>query len=158
MRIAVGMLPVWQLLLSGASVPAEPVTAEQAAAIDRIFAEQIHPDSPGCIVGLIRGSSVVHWRAYGRADVEAAVPFTPDTVFATGSIYKHFYAASLLLLVQDGRLSLSDNIRRYLPELPEYAGRIKVRQLRALRQFEIHPSRYPPPPPICLAQSRRPTW
>jgi CubicO group peptidase (beta-lactamase class C family) len=140
MRTGIRLLPVWALLLSGASPAAETVGAEQAAAIDGIFARHVRQDSPGCIVGLIRGGSVVHWRGYGRADVEAALPFTPDSVLGTGSVYKHFHAAGILLLAEEGRLSLSDDIRRHLPELPDYAARITLRQLldhsHGLREYQ----------------------
>jgi CubicO group peptidase (beta-lactamase class C family) len=101
----------------------------QAAAIDSFFARRIKPEGPGCVLGLIRGDSILHWRGYGLADVEARVPFAPTTIFATGSIYKQFFATSILLLARQGRLSLDDDIRKYLPEIPDYGGRISVRQL-----------------------------
>jgi CubicO group peptidase (beta-lactamase class C family) len=67
--------------------------------------------------------------AYGQADLEHPEPLTAATIFETGSLAKQFTAAAMLLLVQDGKLSLDDDIRRYLPEMPDYGTPITVRHL-----------------------------
>ena len=68
-------------------------------------------------------------QAYGLADLEHPEPLTPRTVFESGSLAKQFTAAAMMLLVQDGKVSLDDDIRRYLPEMPDYGTPITIRHL-----------------------------
>ena len=117
------------LLLFTSSLSAGPLTPKQSAAIDAIFAEYVTPQSPGCGVALIRGGSIVQFKGYGLTDVERRTPWTPQSVFHPGSIYKQFYAAGMEMLAREGRLSLDDDIRKYLPEIPDYGSRITVRDL-----------------------------
>ena len=68
-------------------------------------------------------------KAYGMADLEHGVPNRPDTIFEAGSVSKQFTAAAVLLLARDGKLSLDDPVRRHIPELPDYAAPITIRQM-----------------------------
>jgi CubicO group peptidase (beta-lactamase class C family) len=106
-----------------------PVRAQdRTAAIDSIFAFAT-PSTPGCAVGVsLRGTLVVN-RAYGLANVERAVPLSQSSLFDIGSTQKQFTAAAVLLLVEDGRLSLSDDIRKHLPDLPDYGHTVTVDHL-----------------------------
>ena len=109
-----------------------PVLATQAqtadSSVDSLFAGYSSA-TPGCAVGIERDGQPVLERAYGAADLEHGVPNRVDTVFEAGSVTKQFTAASVLLLVQDSRLSLQDSVRKYIPELPEYAAAITVAEL-----------------------------
>jgi CubicO group peptidase (beta-lactamase class C family) len=96
--------------------------------IDSIFAGY-SVSTPGCAVGIERAGQPVLERAYGAADLEHGVSNRVDTVFEAGSVSKQFTAASVLLLVQDGRLSLQDSVRKYIPELPDYTGPITIAEL-----------------------------
>jgi CubicO group peptidase (beta-lactamase class C family) len=88
------------------------------------------PGSPGCAVGVYQNGNVVYEGAYGLANLEHRVPIDPQrTVFGIGSVSKQFTAASILLLVQDGKLKLDDDIRKYLPEIPDYGNTITIDQL-----------------------------
>jgi CubicO group peptidase (beta-lactamase class C family) len=100
-----------------------------AARIDSIFAEWDRPDSPGCALGVYRDGQIVYSRGYGMADLERNVPITPHTVFDIGSTSKQFTAASILLLAQQGKLSLDDDARTHIPELPAYSAPITIRHL-----------------------------
>jgi CubicO group peptidase (beta-lactamase class C family) len=112
-----------------ASVVALPVHAQDAtAAVDEIFGFATS-QTPGCAVGVSRQGETIVSRAYGLADVERRIPQGSATIFDIGSVQKQFVAASVLLLVEDGRLSLSDDIRRYLPELPDYGHEITLDHL-----------------------------
>src|SRR2546422_3986380 len=98
-------------------------TAAQSAAgaqVDRLFARWNSADSPGCAVAVFSGGSIVYQRGFGAADLEHAVPITPASVFYVGSLSKQFTAFAVALLAQRGTLSLDDDIRKYLPELPVY--------------------------------------
>ncbi|MCD9026721.1 serine hydrolase [Luteimonas sp. BDR2-5] len=97
--------------------------------IDDAFADWTGPDRPGCAVGIRQGGNAPDLRAYGMADLERAVPVTVDTVFESGSVAKQFTAAAVLMLVEDGRLSLGDDIRGYLPEMPDYGVPITIDHL-----------------------------
>lgn len=90
--------------------------------IDAVFARWT-PSTPGCAVGAsIDGRPLVE-KAYGMADLEHDVPNTPETIFEAGSVSKQFTAAAVLLLARDGKLSLDDPVREYIPELPDYDAR-----------------------------------
>ncbi|MGD1096747.1 MAG: serine hydrolase domain-containing protein [Bryobacteraceae bacterium] len=103
--------------------------ADAASQVQRIFARFNHTDSPGCAVGAsIDGATVLH-AAYGMADLEHNIALSPDSVFEPGSVTKQFTAAAVLLLAQEGKLSLDDPVRRYLPELPDYGTTITIRHL-----------------------------
>src|SRR6185436_2913051 len=111
-------------LLLGTPVYAQDKTSE----IDNIF-KWATPAAPGCAVAVSQHGKVVVNRAYGSADLERDVPLSPSSIFDIGSVRKQFVAAAVLLLVQDGRLSLSDDVRKYLPELPEYGRTITLNHL-----------------------------
>src|SRR5262249_30042913 len=97
--------------------PAQPTDAQ----IARIFSKW-NGSTPGCTVGVASDGKPVLAKAYGMADLEHDVKNTPDTIFEAGSVAKQFTAAAVLLLVRDGKLSLDDPARRYIPELPDYAA------------------------------------
>jgi CubicO group peptidase (beta-lactamase class C family) len=106
--------------------------ARQAAApearVDAIMARWTKT-TPGCAVGVsTKGASVLE-RAYGMADLEHDVPNTPATIFEAGSVSKQFTAAAIMLLARDGKLSLDDPARKYLPELPDYGAPLTIRQM-----------------------------
>ncbi|AHG92456.1 beta-lactamase (plasmid) [Gemmatirosa kalamazoonensis] len=117
------LLPVALLLA------ATPVAAQSGAGLDSIFRAYARTDGPGCAVGVSRKGEPLVERAYGMADLEHDVPNTPRTVFEAGSVSKQFTAGAVVLLALDGKLSLDDDVRRWLPELPDYGTPITIRHL-----------------------------
>ena len=105
------------------------LSAADTTAIDAVFADYDKPASPGCMLGVVSDGALVYTRGYGRANLEHDVAFTPQTVFDIGSTSKQFLATAILLLEQDGKLSLDDDIRKYLPEVPDYGQPITIRHL-----------------------------
>jgi CubicO group peptidase (beta-lactamase class C family) len=99
------------------------------ARVDRIFAAYDRTDSPGCAVGVYRDGRVVLARGYGMANLELNVALTPQSVLDIGSTSKQFTATSVVLLAQQGKLSLDDDIRKYIPELPNYGKTITIRHI-----------------------------
>jgi CubicO group peptidase (beta-lactamase class C family) len=97
--------------------------------VDRLFASWDKADSPGCALGVIKGGQFIYKRGYGMANLEYNLPLTPESIFRIGSTSKQFTAMCLLLLEEEGKLSLDDDIRRYLPEIPEYESPITIRHL-----------------------------
>jgi CubicO group peptidase (beta-lactamase class C family) len=97
--------------------------------VDQVFEKWDKPDSPGCALGIYKDGQIVYQRGYGMADLNDDVPITPATVFHVASMSKQFTAASLVLLAQQGKLSLDDDVRKYIPELPDFGERITIRHL-----------------------------
>ncbi|HXG65376.1 MAG TPA: serine hydrolase domain-containing protein [Blastocatellia bacterium] len=100
-----------------------------AKKVDALFAEWDKPDSPGCALAVIKDSKIIYKRGYGMADLERNVPITPSSVFDIGSTSKQFSAMCLLLLAKQGKISLDDDIRKYVPEMPKYDAPITIRHL-----------------------------
>ncbi len=111
-------------LIIGATAYAQDKTSE----IDKIFSS-VAPNAPGCAVAVSQRGKLVVNRAYGSADLERDAPLSPNAIFDIGSVRKQFVAAAVLLLVEDGRLSLNDDIRKHFPELPDYGQKITVDHL-----------------------------
>jgi CubicO group peptidase (beta-lactamase class C family) len=103
--------------------------AEVAApTVDKVFA-QWTDTTPGCAVGVSVDGKETVARAYGMADLEHNVPNRPDTIFESGSLSKQFTAAAVLLLAREGKLSLDDPVRKYIPELPDYGAPLTIRHM-----------------------------
>ncbi len=117
------------VLLAAAPAGAQAQSVDVGGRVDAIFAEFSGNGSPGCALGVERAGEPPLLRAYGMADLDHGVPNRPQTVFEAGSVAKQFTAAAVLLLASDGRLALDDDVRRYVPELPDYGTPVTVRQL-----------------------------
>lgn len=115
-----------------------PIQARQGAAgalpagtrakIDAVFSD-FNSHTPGCVLGVVRRGSLIYARGYGMARLEEDVPLTPQTVLEIGSVSKQFTAASIFLLQREGKLSIDDNVRKYIPELPAYDRPVTIREL-----------------------------
>ncbi len=94
-----------------------------------MFADYTKAGSPGCAVAVYRDGRISYTKGYGLANIEEDVPITPQTVFDIGSTSKQFTAASILLLEKQGKLSVNDDVRKYIPELPDYGQKISILNL-----------------------------
>jgi CubicO group peptidase (beta-lactamase class C family) len=114
-----------------ASRPAQAQTLPPATTsqIDQIFAQWNQPDSPGCALGVYQNGQIVYRHGYGMANLNDDVPITPATVFHVASMSKQFTAFSILLLQQSGKLSIDDDVHKYIPELPNFGQPITLREL-----------------------------
>jgi len=124
----------WAAILLGILLPsritnAQTLSPDDSKQVDKIFAKWDKPDSPGCALGVYKEGQIVYKRGYGMADLNDDVPITPATVFHVASMSKQFTAASIVLLAQQGKLSLDDDVRKYIPELPDFGQRIAIRNL-----------------------------
>jgi len=108
---------------------AAAVHADVAEKVDAIFANYAKKDAPGCAVGVAQGGKIVLERAYGMANLEYDIPLTPESIFEAGSVSKQFTAAAVLTLAADGKLSLDDPVRKYVPELDASAAAVTIRQI-----------------------------
>jgi CubicO group peptidase (beta-lactamase class C family) len=96
--------------------------------ITKLF-DRYRPGNPGCQLSISREGKIVYSNAWGMADIERGVSYTTETITEAGSISKQFTAAAILLLEQQGKLSLADDIRKYLPEFPNYGPVIRLKYL-----------------------------
>ena len=103
----------------------EPVTSR----VDKLFAQLDKPDSAGCAVGVVKDGKLVYARGYGMADLEHQVPISTRSAFDIASISKQFTAMAIMLLVQQGKVSLDDDVHKFVPEVPDYQVTITVRHL-----------------------------
>ncbi len=115
--------------LAPSAARAQDPTVDSAAAVDRIFADWNTRETPGCAVGVSRSGKPIFERAYGMANLEYDVPNTPTTIFEAGSVSKQFTAAAVALLEQQGKLSLDDQVSKYIPELPDYDTPVTIRHM-----------------------------
>jgi CubicO group peptidase (beta-lactamase class C family) len=115
-----------------AAIPSSPTTSRSggpAGAVDSVMAAYARPGSPGAAVLVFRGDETLFARGYGVADLESGVPITPRTVFHVASVSKQFTAFAIATLAAQGRLSLDDDVRKHLPELPDFGQPVTLRHL-----------------------------
>jgi CubicO group peptidase (beta-lactamase class C family) len=118
--------------LLGAASPGfaqQPLPDSTRLAINRVFASWSTSDGPGCALGVSRNAAMVYQNGYGMANLESDAPITAGSIFHVASVSKQFTSMAILLLAEDGKLSLDDEVRKYLPELPDYGQRITLRHL-----------------------------
>ena len=124
------------LLIAALVVLAQPITPAQqqqevvdpAPLVDQVFSKWSMA-TPGCAVGVAAGGRPVLLKAYGMADLEHDVRNTPETIFEAGSVSKQFTAMAVQLLASEGKLSLDDPVRKYIPELPDYGKPLTIRHI-----------------------------
>ena len=130
-RYAIASILVIGIATSSASAQPPRVSVDSGAhaRVDAIFAQWNRTDSPGCAVGVYRDGAIEYARGYGMANLELGVALSPQSIFDIGSTSKQFTAMSVMLLARDGKLSLDDDIRKYVPELPNYGKTITIRHI-----------------------------
>lgn len=106
----------------------EQFTANEAK-VDAIFAQYTQPDSPGCSVSVARDGKLLFTKGYGSADLEHNVAITPDTVFYLASVSKQFTGISIGILIQRGVVKLDDDVRKWVPEMPDFGTTVTVSHL-----------------------------
>jgi len=129
MRVARFAGMVLLVLLVPVRGTAQTLDPDLAKQVDKIFAKWDRADSPGCALGVYRNGQVVYKRGYGMEDLNEDVHITPSTVFHVASMSKQFTAAAIVLLAEQGKLSLDDDVRKYIPELPDFGQKITIRNL-----------------------------
>jgi CubicO group peptidase (beta-lactamase class C family) len=114
-------------LAASSTAGAEP--QDETTRVDQLFQQWDKPTSPGCAVAVMKDGRIVYQRGYGMADLDRGEKITPTTVFHVGSISKQFTATAVLMLEHEGRLSLDDAVKIYVPELPDFGVNISLRHL-----------------------------
>ena len=118
------------LVVGTCSAPRASRAQDKAsAAVDEVFADFTKAGSPGCAAAVYRNGRIIYAKGYGLANIEEDVALTRESVFDIGSTSKQFTAASILLLEKQGKLSVNDDVRKYIPELPDYGPKITILHL-----------------------------
>jgi CubicO group peptidase (beta-lactamase class C family) len=120
---------VCTISLSAAPSLAHADAVELNHKVDQLFAAYDKSDSPGCSLGVVRNGEFIYKKGYGAASLELGIPLTAQSVFYMGSVSKQFTAASVVLAAEQGYLSLDDDVRKYVPEIPSYGKTITLREM-----------------------------
>ncbi len=97
--------------------------------VDELFSEWDKPGSPGAVLGVIHNGELIYQKGYGEANLDYNIPITHETVFYIGSVSKQFAAACIAIMADKGLIGLDDDIREYIPEMPDYGEPILIRHL-----------------------------
>jgi CubicO group peptidase (beta-lactamase class C family) len=101
----------------------------QASQIDAIFNKYSNPSGPGCAVAIVKNGKVIFKKGYGKANLEYAIPITMESIFDVASVAKQFTGFAISNLIQQGKISPSDDIRKYLPDVPDFGHKITISDL-----------------------------
>ena len=126
-RIPISVLAAMSLGLAAVAQDAPAESLEQR--VDALVALQHAPGQPGGAAAVITSEAILLKKYYGLMNVEKQADIAPDTLFDLASVAKTFTAFAVMMLEEEGRLNLDDDIRDYLPELPEYAHPVPIRRL-----------------------------
>jgi CubicO group peptidase (beta-lactamase class C family) len=126
--LRIGTAAALSIGLSSTAAAQQPADTTRLA-VNRVFAAWSATDGPGCALGVSRDGKVVYENGFGMANLELDAPITPASIFHVASVSKQFTGMAIALLARDGKLSLDDDIRRHLPEIPNYGHRITIRHL-----------------------------
>ena len=102
---------------------------ENTDKVDKLFSKWDSTISPGAALAIIKDGKIIYKRGYGMANLEHNIPITTTSVFRIGSTSKQFTASCIAILALQGKISLDDDIRKYIPELPQYQKPITIRHL-----------------------------
>ena len=125
------VLSITILFLPNANIQASQAYThtELTDKVDELFKQWDRSDSPGAALGIFKDGRIIYSRGYGIANLEYNIPITPQSVFRIASLSKHFTAICIAILAQQGKITIDDDIRKYLPEMPEYESPITIRHL-----------------------------
>jgi CubicO group peptidase (beta-lactamase class C family) len=123
---AVGIVLVFLLLWEPLSYAQTDSLTEK---VDQLFVFWDKPDSPGCALGIIQDGKMIYTRGYGMANLEHNIPITSKSIFRIGSTSKQFTAMCLVLLEEEGKLSLDDSLNKFFPRWTGYAEDVTIRHL-----------------------------
>lgn len=139
LKLTLFLLTVLGIHTTWAQPTQQTKSQQKAEKIDAIFSDYDNNDTPGCAVGVVQDGDLIFAKGYGMADLEHDVPITSKSAFNVGSVSKQFTAFAVALMADEGKLSL-DDIRKWIPEVPDFGHTIKIRHLlhhtSGLRDYE----------------------
>jgi len=118
------------VLMMAPLVHAAPASSKDVAArIDQVLAATYQADAPGATVIVVKDGKTILRKAYGLADLEHKVPLTPETQMRLGSVTKQFTSTAIMMLVEEGKIKLGDDITVYLPDYPAQGKKVTIEHL-----------------------------
>jgi len=117
------------LIMLGCTSESRSDSNPQAKSVDTLFEKWDKPDSPGAAVAVLQDGEVLYKQGYGSAQIEYEISITPETIFHVASVSKQFTAFAIAMLADEGKLSIDDDIHKYLPEVPDFGKAITIRHL-----------------------------
>ncbi len=130
LAVTLALISLAVLVRAAGAAPAPPAADEALAAkIDAVMSAVYKPDQPGAAVIVRRNGQTLFRKGYGLANLELGVPVAPDMVFRLGSITKQFTSVAVLLLAQEGKIGLQDEITKFLPDYPTQGRKITIEHL-----------------------------
>ena len=120
---------VTMFVLFNSHLQANEVNDNFEKRVDNIFQDKFPADSPGCSVGVFKDQSILFEKSYGLANLEHNVPLSAKSVHRLASVSKQFTAFSVLLLADEGKIDLEDDIRIYLPDLHDYGTKVSINSM-----------------------------
>ena len=115
-------------IASNVQAQTQPLPDSVRFSINRVFSTTAN-DAPGCALAVSRDGAIIFENGYGMANLETGTPITAASIFHVASVSKQFTAMAIMLLQRDGKLSVDDDIHKYLPEIPDYGQKITIRHL-----------------------------
>lgn len=115
--------------ISAIGISLAQLSSEKETQLDSIFQEWNQPGMPGGSVGVMQDGRIIYSKAFGLASLDFGVPNTPNTLFNIASVSKQFTAMAIVRMSEKGLLSLDDDVRKYLPEIPDFGQKINFRHL-----------------------------
>lgn len=119
--------PTGKYSLSTQTIRPKAVTLNDK--VDELFTPWDGKDTPGASVAVVKDGDIIYKKGYGMANLEYDIPNSPSTIFHIASVSKQFTVFSILLLEKEGKLKLEDDIRKYIPEVPDFGKTITLRHL-----------------------------
>lgn len=119
--------PTGKYSLSAQTIRPKAVTLNDK--VDELFTPWDGKDTPGASVAVVKDGDIIYKKGYGMANLEYDIPNSPSTVFHIASVSKQFTVFSILLLEKEGKLKLEDDIKKYIPEVPDFGKTITLRHL-----------------------------
>lgn len=117
------------LLFLSTQCPAQPITTELEQKVDALLADHIDDQSPGSAILVVKDGEVLLNKGYGLANLSHGVPITPTTVFDLASVSKQFAGFAIASLIEEGKIKPEDDVRKYIPELPNFGATITIDHL-----------------------------
>jgi CubicO group peptidase (beta-lactamase class C family) len=129
LKTRVFCLSLYLILTADTKLWAQALPEPIVKKVNSLFKSWDNTQSPGCVVGIVRNDTLIFSKGYGMANLEYAIPNSPETVYHLASVSKQFTAYAIILLAQHGKLNLDDDIRKYLPWFPNLKQKITIRNL-----------------------------
>jgi CubicO group peptidase (beta-lactamase class C family)/uncharacterized protein YneR len=129
LTISLFIIPVLFITLTGNAAAQTAASKQMTADFDKVLSGQFKPGEPGCAALVAKNGQIIYKKAFGMANLELNVPMQPDMVFRIGSITKQFTAVAILQLMEQGKLSLQDEITKFIPDYPTQAYKITIEHL-----------------------------